>query len=219
MGASVAIHVNPGLTHQRETGKALLAGFCRHGFEAIISTRRETEADIHVVNGPWFALSMWRFHPRTLYIDRAFWGDPECVSAHWLRDGEKARTGRTEPRDHPDFEPYREGSRSIYLCDYGEGPAPGRWDAIRHHPANGQASPLRDALGPFQIAGGRRTTALIDAALMGLRIETDDPHSPAWEIRGGGDREPWLNRLAWHNWNIENEIASGDFLDGLGYHS
>jgi hypothetical protein len=201
MGYQVAVHTNTGLAHQVKIARALVAGFDVHGIAAVISDA-VVQADMHVCMGPWFALDQWR-HGNTLYIDRAYWGDPGAVSVHWLQDGEKLRTRNNPPRPHPELAPMRAGSRRIYLCDYGEQP-PNDCD-YRRHPADGAAGTLAEALEGYQIAAGRRTTALVDAAIAGLAVETDDPHSPVYGLT---DREQWITDLAWHNWTLD-EIERG----------
>lgn len=210
MGSTV-IHCNRGLAHQVAIAQHLRDGFRAKGIKASISNKPNTPGDVHVVLGPWFALDQWR-HANTLMIDRAYWGDPGCVSIHWLRDGEKVRLRNMPHRKHPRLKKPKEGERRIYLCDYKQKPE-GVYDAVRYHPAEvkGQCS-LEDALEAHDIAIGKRSTALVDAVIHGLRVETDDPLSPVYGIES---RRQWIRDLAWHNWAMD-EIASGVFLDGIG---
>lgn len=212
MGYSVAVHTNTGLAHQVAIARALVAGFRVHGIAAVIADQY-AGADLHVCLGPWYALKQWRF-ANTLYIDRAYWGDPECISVHWLENGEKVRSLNDVPRAHPELRPYRYGERSIFLCDYNQQPV-GLYDAVRYHPANGQSGNLIEALDGYGVAIGGRTTALVDAAIHGLKVVAVDEHSPAWPISGRREgREQWINNLAWHNWSL-NEIARGDAWEHL----
>ena len=104
------------------------------------------------------------------------------------------------------------GNKRIYLCDYADGPA-GCYDTVRRHPAQQKpTTTLQHDLDTHDIAIGRSTTALVDAAIQGLRVETSDPHSPVY---GLVDRDQWIRDLAWHNWSTD-ELASGAFLDGIG---
>lgn len=209
MTSGCAIHANA-LSHQREYAEALLEGFKVHGLKADI---RDGEADIHVVIGPWFALKQWRY-ANTLYLDRGYWEDPNAVSVHWLRNGEKHFTHNTTPREHPEPKPLKTGNRRIYLCDYNAKPV-GEFDSVRFHPANGQRGDLYEDLAKHDIAIGRRTTALVDAALEGLLVHTDDPHSPVWPISGRTEgRGEWLTGLAWHNWT-KSEISRGLMWENL----
>jgi hypothetical protein len=209
---SAVIHVNPYMRHQADYGNALKVGFIAHGFDAFISDSPTARADVHVCIGPHFALKHWR-HGNTLLIDRAYWDDPLAVSVHWLKDGEKVRTQGNPYRDHPELLPMKDGNRTIYLCDYGDAPLNG-FDTVRRHPTNTKPTEtLKSALNRHDIALGRRTTALVTAAFMGLAVRTDDPHSPVY---GLVDREQWAVDLAWHNWS-KDEISSGDMLDAIGY--
>jgi len=180
---------------------------------AQISGSADTQADLHVVLGPWFAFDKWRYH-ETLYIDRAYWNDPECISVHWLVNGEKLFTTHNPKREHPALLPLKHGNKKIYLCDYQCQPE-GEYDTVRHHPAKSkQAETLHDALNRHDIAAGKRTTALVDAAFMGLRVETNDPYSPVHRLSHVG-REQWARDMAWHNWSLK-EIAIGDMWNVLG---
>jgi hypothetical protein len=200
------IHANGQLAHQVRIAAALHSGT---GWE--VSFRPDTEADCHVVLGPWFALDRWRY-AKTLYVDRAYWGDPYCVSIHWLAGGEKVRLKGMPYRDHPELHPMKTGNRRVYLCDYKAEPE-GQYDTVRYHPVDRPATQsLQEILNTHDIAIGRRTTALVDAAIAGLRVETSDPHSPVY---GLVDRAQWIIDLAWHNWSLD-EIARGVFLDAIG---
>ena len=205
--SSTIIHTNSGLKHQVELARCLRDGFEKHGHSVTISNSPDTYGDMHVVMGPWFAYEKWK-DGNTLYIDRAYWGDPDCVSIHWLRLGKKIRTRGNPPRAIPEFKPWKRGGKRIYLCDYSQKPA-GTYDTVRRHPADGGTGSLADALDAHDIAIGCRTTALVDAAIAGLMVVTDDPHSPVWPIQGRrGARKQWLTDLAWHNWS-KDEISRG----------
>ena len=206
------IHCNRGLAHQVAIARHLRDGFGSRGIKSTISYKPNTSGDVHVVLGPWFALDQWRY-ANTLMIDRAYWGDPECVSIHWLKDGEKVRLRDMPYRHHPRLQKEKEGDRRIYLCDYHQKPE-GKFDTVRYHPAEvkGQCT-LDQALDAHDIAIGRRSTALVDAVFRGLRVETGDPNSPVYGI---ASRRQWARDLAWHNWSMQ-EISSGVFLDAIGH--
>lgn len=201
------IHCNSRLAHQVELAECLRAGM---GGE--ISYSADTEADLHVVMGPWFAFKRWQY-ANTLYIDRAYWGDPDCVSIHCLRAGEKIRTTNNPHRDHPAVKPWKTGRKTVVLCDYGmDGSklAQQYGADIRKHPAEGEKQPLCEILEQYDIAVGCRTTALVDAAIAGLVVHTNDKHSPVRSIQGQQcDRKQWLNDLAAHNWS-KTEISRGE---------
>lgn len=215
--ASTVIHCNPTLGHQVKIAEALRSGFLRHGINAHISNRAETKADCHVLMGPWFAFRQWQHHQNTLYIDRAYWGDPQSVSVHWLKGGEKVFTHNHNARAHPNPQPYKRGDRILVLCDYKH--IPNAIGTIRLHPAeHKQTRSLKQDLDAHEIAIGRRTTALVDAAIHGLMVKTTDPHSPVRPISGCRSyvrRAEWLTNLAWHNWSLV-EISTGAMLDALG---
>jgi len=208
---STVIHCNRSLDHQRAWAGALKKGFAVHGIESEVSYRADTHADIHVVLGPWFALKNWK-HSKTLMLDRAYWGDPDSASLHWLEYGEKVFLRDMPKRKHPRLKKQKEGDRRIYLCDFRQKPE-GDYDTVRYHPSEKKSQgSLEDALQAHDVAIGKRSTALVDAAIHGLRVETNDPHSPVYRIT---DRRQWIRDLAWHNWS-KAEITSGAFLDGIG---
>ena len=204
------------MPHQVEYGAAVKAGLERFSVSAEITHKADTPGDIHVCIGPNFALRNWR-NKRTLLLDRAYWGDPKRVSVHWLRHGERVWNDRDlGPRSHPELKPMKEGDKTIYLCDYGESPPKGDYDTVRRHPANGKSpESLIKALSKHDKAAGRRSTALVTAAIHGLQVETNDPHSLVYSLCGGVDREQWITALAWHNWSLK-EIESGEVFDAIG---
>jgi hypothetical protein len=190
-----------------------------------VSFSADRSADTHVCLGPHFALARWR-HAQTLYLDRAYWGDPDRCSLHWLHGGEKHFTNDNPNRDHPALLPWQFGRRAVVLCDYGmdgaqeELLARPHFEAVtvRRHPADGNAERLDWA--QYDVAIGRRTTALVDAAIRGIPVVSYDPHSPVAPIAGRVRdirrpfREQWIRDLAWHNWHVD-EIASGAAWDFL----
>ncbi len=212
MGKRFAIHASPGQPHQLDFARALQSGFAKHAQASSIDTTGEAAADVHVCLGPWFALKRWQYDPQVLYLDRCYWGDPaSVVSLHWLENAEKCSTWNTAPRPVPQVKPYRQGpERAIYLCDYGEFPPP-RFAHFRRHPEDKPGQPtLQQHLEGYTVAHGRRTTALVAAAIEGLQVVSVDRHSPVYPISGQTDRcrITWLKGLAWHNWS-RDEIASG----------
>lgn len=100
----------------------------------------------------------------------------------------------------------KSGDRTVFLCDYGAQPY-GSYHTVRYHPADKLSRyTLEECLSAHEIAVGRRTTALVDAHIQGLKVQTDDPHSPVFNVT---DRLSWINNLAWHNWS-HDEIAEGE---------
>lgn len=101
MGTPVSklIHYNPRLQHQVDHARAL----SRAGFQA--TSLINVGAYVHAISGPWYAYDKWKGHPRTLMIDRAFWGDPEYVSIGWLEpDGSRTFAKGEAPRPKPEFQ-------------------------------------------------------------------------------------------------------------------
>lgn len=205
------IHVNPSSEWQVRYAAALLAGLRACGNTPRITHNPVDADELTVVLGPHWALS-YHGHRRVVLIDRAYWGDPQSVSMHWAENGQKVFDwSRTEPRDHPPLSPLKTGSRTVVLCDYGRlyelGGA-----TIRRHPADAPScETLAECLARHEIAAGGRSTALVDAAIAGLRVVTNDKHSPVLPLsfQAEPDRERWITALAWHNWNI-NEIEQGE---------
>lgn len=229
---TAAIHTNMALRHQRAWAGCLASGFKRHGIAATVTPDVALGADVHVVLGPWYALREWHGKPGVLYLDRAFWDDPGSCSLTWLdAQGEKIfRWYRTTPRPRPAVQPWRHGRRAVVLCDYGMDGEQERALALPHfdvvsvrrHPAEQAAvEPLAACLDAHDVAIGRCTTALIDAAIAGLPVVGLNPHAPVAPIASRTvrdimrpPRDRWLNDLAWHNWSAQ-EITAGDAWEAL----
>lgn len=202
------IHTNPSIHWQVKYSKALISGLESQGITARISHKQTDKADLTIVLGPhWCA----EHHSDCLYLDRAFWGDPEAVSIHWVVNHQKVydwtpREGRT----YPEPKPMKSGDRTLVLCDY-------RKDyqvngTKRKHPTESRSNePLNVALSAHDQAYGGRSTALVDAAINGLKVTTLEKNTPVDPISGqdNPDRERWLKALSWHNWTFE-EIKKGD---------
>lgn len=213
-----AVIANPGLAHQGRFAAALKSGFEQHGIEAEVTGQRIARADIVVCLGPWYALPLHQNHT-ILYLDRAFWGNPECVSLQWMVTGYKHFDWSPKPaRAHPELQPLKTGDDTVILCDYGMDPSalvkkyPNA--TIRRHPAEERCGEsLDECLNAHQQAAGRHTTALVDAAIHGLGVDCDAPYAPCSGLKYG--RERWINCLAWHNWHID-DIRNGDAWAHLG---
>lgn len=219
------VHCNVALSHQVALARAFAQGMRRHGKRCEITDDPRHPADLHVVLGPHYALSHWQAHPRCVWVDRAFWGDPECVSVGWSReDGPRRFPLGAEERQKPQLAPHRLGRDAIVLPDYrdsGEDMAAllrPHVDSvtIRRHPADGGKGTLAEALAGKHIAIGGRGTALVEAAIAGLAVICRDPRNPAAPVASRTprelkhmDRRDWLHRLSWGNWS-RAEIASGE---------
>lgn len=229
MDSRCAIHCNPYLKHQVRWAEAFANGFRRHGQACEITSDASKPADIHVVLGPHYALEQWRHHPNCIWLDRAFWGDPECASIGWSTgDGRRFPLGE-EQRPHPELHPWKIGLDAIVLADYGDDGASlvamarphfDRLD-VRRHPVQGGSGTLTEALAGYQIAIGRKTSALIEAAILGLSVvclEQDNPVAlvATRSVRdiGRPDRGPWIHQLSWGNWSV-GEIENGEVWECL----
>jgi hypothetical protein len=206
------IHYNAALSHQVQLADCLQRGFESIGIDVFSTPSVGERGNTHVCLGPWYALRRWSNWDQLIYIDRAYWGDPDCVSLHWFSGGEKVFSfGQKQKRDHPELLPTKNGSKRIFLCDYGQEPF-GDFDSVRYHPAQKRGQrPLAEDLADHDIAIGRKSTALVDALIAGLKVECSDPNSPVYGIKSRSKR---INDLAWHNWN-KDELASGEALEWL----
>lgn len=201
------IHCNPAIHWQVKYSKALQLGLLAEGIKSNISNKKTQRGDLTIVLGPhWCA----EYHPDCLYIDRAFWGDPEAVSIHWRVSGEKVYHWQAKDgRPYPKLKPMKKGGRCLVLCDYGK-----QYDyqgTIRKHPTEQPSVPLIEALEKHDIAIGGRSTALVDAAIYGLKVITLEKNTPVDPIsdQDEPDRESWLKALSWHNWTY-HEIKKGE---------
>lgn len=216
------IHYNCNLQHQIDHAQAFRA--C--GFDSTPSPYVEMPG-VHVISGPYFAYDKWKNHPQTLMIDRAWWGDPDCVSIGWLQpDGTRKFATGTDPRAIPEIEPWRTGESSVLiLADYDQDTtaikvfAQERFETvtIRRHPAEHPSMvPLTEALMHTDVCIGHSGSALFDAIRMGVPTICTDPLNeciPAcssW-VNGKlyrGSRDAWLHDMSYKQFSLA-EIADG----------
>jgi hypothetical protein len=236
VGAPVlaVIHYNARLAHQVAHAAAFLEGFKRHGITAQATPERDTEGDLHIVSGPWYALDRWAAHPRTILIDRAYWGDPDCVSIGWLLpDGGRYYAAAMPPdrwrASGQELRPLREGGESLLLGDYPEDRRAYRRQMALHGirrfrphpsaaawpdcPAEILTGDLAAILTDYGTAYGYKSTALVLAALHGLNIVALDPRAitARWARE---HREAWCYDLAYAQWSLA-EIAAGHAWEHL----
>lgn len=180
--------------------EAWARGLNRCGESAVITGDPKALADYHIVIGPWFALPFWQTHPRTIWVDRAFYkSDPEHVSIGWATKtgGRKFIFG--EGRTPPKRAEKKSGDRTIFLADYNGPIEPAH--TIRLHPAQEPAKEsLKEALAKHDIAIGYKTTALVAAYLSGLEVIAKDPEHI---LNQGAELLPYAD------WGI-TEIESGE---------
>jgi len=229
---SVVIHCNMGLDNQTESAGWLRDGFKAHGINAEITGDRLKGADIHIVQGPWYAYNDWIGKPNVLFLNRCYFGHPRWdVSIGWLNpDG--TRDFRNTDKTHgkgslPDLKPLKPKRRAVVVFgDYGRDPkqemsyARRTYDSVfyRAHPSSTERTPYLTLGGELNnvweiadCAVGYKTTALIDAEINGLHVHSTDPQHV---VHHDGDRQQWINRLSWANWNHE-EIKRGYFWEHL----
>jgi hypothetical protein len=216
-------HFNPKLPHQVRHAEA----FSKAGFE--ITGSPDGEADVHIVSGPYFAMPTWAGHPNLIMIDRAFYGDPECVQIFWLNpDGTRTHATGTEPRLKPELKPWKTWilgeCRALILPDYMQEErelvaiADQRFDhvTVRRHPAeNGLKSgeqpdvSLADQLADHHVCIGHSSTALFEAIVAGLPVICTDPDNVVAEVAQTDtegllrrpSRTEWLHRVSYMQWN------------------
>lgn len=209
----VAIHVNLATQWQPRYGDALLAGLKRRGHQPRLVYNRTERDDLTIVQGPNWCRDLHR-KGHCIYIDRAFWGDPDAVSVHWLSDNKKVYNWSGRPgRYHPPLQPMKAGNRVVVLNDYGEDFTDSNSEAtIRSHPGRGHnGESLEACLARHDIAMGGCSTAMVAAAIAGLRVVSHVKPSPVEPLSNqlNPDRESWIRSLSWHNWTFD-EIERGD---------
>lgn len=211
----IAIHINPSQPHQIEHGEWWRKGLKRHGLDLLITDKINKKADVHIVSGNHYAKYAWIGHPRTIWLDKRFYkegpksdgmaSDP-YVSLGWMNEKGgrdfKEGTGKQAPK----IKPLKMGDRSIFLAEYGG--IIEEADTIRLHPmAETPRETLLEALSRHDIAIGYTSTALVAAALEGLRVDCRDPD-------GFMSQPNWLELLPYVDWHY-TEIESGEAWEHL----
>ena len=216
---SVVMHYNPGLPHQVRHAEAFKAV----GVE--VTPAPCGDADVHIVSGPHFALARWLNHPNVIFLDRAFYGDPEYVSMGWMNpDGSRTFATGDTPRPKPEPKPWKKWMpgecRALVLPDYQQDAtalielARERYNfvTLRRHPAELKpAETLAEQLEAHHVAIGHSSTALFDAVIAGLPVICTDPLNVVAEVSQTNtegvlrrpDRTDWLHRVSWMQWNHE----------------
>lgn len=181
--------------------------------DLIVTADVNQEADIHIVSGPHYAKGRWTGH-KTLLLDRAYyheektglWDSMDWVSLGWMNNN-GSRTFRCGTgREPPVCKTKSRNERTIFLGDY-RGPV-GQADTVRLHPAEETPSEsLLEALRRHGTAIGYGTTALVTAALEGLKVVCFDPDHIVNQF-------DWINLLPYADWHY-SEIQSGEFWEHL----
>lgn len=193
MGEKVCIHANPSLAHQKHWANGLKGAFVHHGFECDITYNpKEKGADIHVVLGPHYA-KKYHLNHETILLDRCYYrGDPDHISLGWMLPCGGRRFTEGEGREPPQVKKRQPGDRTIFLADY-QGDIGGA-DTVRRHPAESKPTEsLLSALNRHDIAIGYKTTALVDAALLGLSVVSYDTSHIL-------NQPNWLRLLPYADW-------------------
>ena len=234
---SVVIHTNMGLANQRESAQWVQTGFLAHGIDAEITADKHKEADVHVIQGPHYCFNEWLERSadyRVLFLNRTFYGHPRFdLSLGWLRpDGSRDFKihGVTAPKGTlPVLKPKKDRRRcAVIFGDYGSSAlqmvtkARQEYDSVffRPHPAQSQEdTPVMTLKGDLtavweiaDVAIGGTSTALVEAAINGLHVESTDPLHVCQSING--DRQAWLTKLSWCQWS-SSEIESGKMWNHL----
>lgn len=203
------IHANPSIGWQTKYSQALKQGLDSFGIHTEITNDKLRQGEVTVILGPHWCKD---FHQeRYLYLDRAYWGDPEHVSIHWMEYGEKIYDWQPNVyRPHPHPKPLKTGRKPILLHDYGVRFKVADMDE-RFHPSEMKScSALERQLDTYDVAYGGRSTAMVDAAMAGLKVVSLIDNSPIQPLScdNNANREEWANCLAWHNWSYD-EIKLG----------
>jgi hypothetical protein len=220
---SVVMHFNPKLPHQVRHAEAFMAAGVK------VTPFPHGDADVHIVSGPYFALPTWRDHPNVIWLDRAFYGDPEYVSIGWLNpDGSRTFATGDAPRFKPELKPWKSWNpndcRVLILPDYQQDAAELMASVddvyetitVRRHPAESglksgeqPSVSLASELETNDYAIGHSSTALFDAVVAGLPVLCTDPLNVVAEVAQTDmgallrrpDRTDWLHRVSWMQWN------------------
>lgn len=240
---SVVIHTNPALANQRETAAWLKQGFSRHGITADITASRTQEADVQVVQGPWYCFDYWRERAdthRVLWLNRCFYGHHRFdLSLGWLQpDGSRDFRNHGAMDGHgrlPTLKAIKDARRcAVIFADYGQRDIAERvaelrqtWNGslyFRPHPQQQDVSvkaitlkcPLEQVWSLADVAIGHSSTVLVEARINGLQIDCSDPLNVVNEHPE--DRETWLRELSWAQWSAHDdnpELQRGDFWSHL----
>ena len=230
---SVVVHTNPHLDNQRICGAALVEGFRACGVDARESYDRSDGGDFRVIQGPWWAYRDFLGVPGTLFLNRCFYGCPDTVlSIGWLNaDGSRdfRNQGKTKPKGElPELQPRKEYRGSaVVFADYNHDgieqliqDVRSRHERVyfRPHPAQPRGASALPITGDLSacwqlcdVAVGHSSTALVEAKINGLRVETTDRNHV---VKSDDDRQTWLTRLSWAQWSLD-EIRSGAFWEHL----
>ena len=172
---------------------------------------------------------------KVLMIDRAWWGDPDCVSIGWLQpDGTRKFASGEARRDKPEMYDWKptwsipslKEIRCIVLADYGQDvtetvrQASKRFPSVqvRLHPADCKEPrplTLEDDVKWADVIVGHSSSALFEAIRYGTPVICTDPNNPVMPVSAAmhetlyrGDRTRWLHQMSYKQFSL-SEICSG----------
>lgn len=233
---SMVIHSNPRLLNQIESSQWLQQGFKRHGINAEITADKKKEADIHVIQGPWYAFNEWlpqATGENVLFLDRCFYGDARYdLSIGWLQpDGSRnfCNDGTTRPNGNlPTLKRRKDARRcAVIFEDFGADTSELIVEARLHyasvfyrpHPAQQKSAgamaltcELSSVWEIADVAIGHSSSVLVDAEINGLHVESSDPRHVVHPAKQ--DRAQWLQDLSWAQWN-HKQLIKGEFWEHL----
>ena len=230
---SVVIHCNMRLGNQIESAEWLRQGFKAHGIEAEVTGDKYQQADVHVIQGPHYCYNEWLGQENVLFLNRCFYGDSRFdLSIGWLQpDGSRDFRNDGTPRPNgllPDLKPRKEARRcAVIFEDFGADASELIAEARLHfasvfyrpHPAQQKTSgamaltgDLADCWALADVAIGHGSTALVEAEINGLHVESSDPLHVVHKAKE--NREQWLQDLSWAQWNYK-QIIKGEFWNHL----
>ena len=222
------IHYNPKMKHQCDHARAFEA--C--GFKA--TTDPKEPADIHVVSGPYYAKPYWLDHPRVIEIDRAWWGDPHCISIGWMQpDGTRRFATGLESRQKPEMAPWWDVVRScLILADFQqdtseiETKARDRFGSVkvRRHPAEQKSErTLNWDIRSHDVAIGTSGTSIFEAIKAGTPSICLDPKNECAPVCSGsidedlyrGDRDDWIHNMSYKQFNLDEIDVAWNLLKAI----
>jgi len=230
---SVVIHCNMRLGNQIESAEWLRQGFKAHGIAAEVTGDKYKSADIHVIQGPHYCYNEWLGQENVLFLNRCFYGDSRFdLSIGWLQpDGSRnfCNDGTTVPNGLlPVLQPRKDARRcAVIFEDFGADSSELIAEARLHfasvfyrpHPAQQKTSgamaltgDLADCWALADVAIGHGSTALVEAEINGLHVESSDPLHVVHKAKE--NREQWLQDLSWAQWNFK-QIIKGEFWNHL----
>lgn len=210
----IAFHTATSQSHQLEHFQWFRDGFKQLGINLRILDIYG-DADYHIISGPNFAYQEWLGKPNVLMIDRALWHPEKSgkwqsmdwISIGWLQPDGTRIFAKGDGRSGPEVATRKIGNGTIYLKDYNDHREE-EADTVRYHPAERNSTETLDqALDKHGIAIGYKTSALVTAALRGLKVICKDKRNIMSDPN-------WLEILPYTDWHY-SEIQSGEALKCL----